>query len=595
MIEKIFDFRLRKNILTAVIGIVGIVYSFQLIKMQILDFTAYSTQSDNNSIKKKPIQAPRGIFFDRNLDVLVSNKPTYNLEITPAIYDTNQNSIIEKVISSEPGTINSIFEKNKIYSKFLPRIVKRDLNFNEVVWFEEHNQLLKGLDIIVEMQRDYNYGVKGSHIFGYLREINSTQLEKESKIYDLGDFIGISGIERSYEDILRGSKGFEFILVDSRRKTIGKYLEGLNDIQPVKGKDLILTIDKTAQETAEQEFIGKTGSLVAIEPSTGEILAYVSAPEYDLASFAAFTSREEIKKLSSDPQKPLFDRAANSIYPPGSTYKMLGAIIGLEEHLIDENTMVYCGGGFQFGNRFFKCHGRHGSINVETAIEKSCNTFFYKLILEIGLDRWAKYLRMFGFGNKTGFDLGFEARGIVPDTDYYDRAFGKNKWTKGTLVSLGIGQGEFSVTTLQLAQYAALLANSGKTKVPHVLQGYIEGMKNTEFNIAYKDKTVNVSQKTFDLVREGMFKVVNGNGTARHIRLPNINIAGKTGTSQNPHGEDHALFIGFAPYENPKIAIAVIVENVGFGGTHAAPIAQKVIKAYLENLEGNNYKVAGVN
>ncbi|MFZ1289142.1 MAG: penicillin-binding protein 2 [Melioribacteraceae bacterium] len=595
MSEKIFGSRLRKNIFLTVIVFVGITFTFQLIKMQILEHAAYTTQSDNNSIKKKPLQAPRGIFFDRNLDVLVSNKPTYNLQITPALYDTNYNSTIETIINEQKGTINKIFEKNRIYSKYLPRIIRRDLNYNNVVWFEEHSENLKGVEIIVEMQRDYSYGVKGSHIFGYLREINSVQLEKEKPLYDLGDFIGISGIERSYENLLRGSKGYEFILVDSRRKTIGRYLEGSNDIQPIKGKDLILTIDKKAQQAAETEFEGLSGSLVAIEPSTGEILAYVSAPEYDLESFAAFTSREQINKLSSDPKKPLYDRAANSIYPPGSTYKMLGAIIGLEEKLIDINTTAYCSGGFQFGNRFFKCHGNHGNISVIPAIERSCNTFFYKLILEIGLDRWARYLRMFGFGEKTGFDLGAETIGIVPDTEYYDRAFGKNKWTKGTLISLGIGQGEFSVTTLQLAQYAALLANSGRTKTPHVLQGYIEGIKNIDYNIEYKDKITNISQKTFDIVREGMFKVVNGNGTARHIRLPNINIAGKTGTSQNPHGEDHALFIAFAPYENPKIAIAVMVENVGFGGTHAAPIAQKVIKAYLENIEGNNFTISSTN
>ncbi|MBK7103853.1 MAG: penicillin-binding protein 2 [Ignavibacteriae bacterium] len=592
MSEKIFGSRLRKNIFMIVIAFVGMTFTFQLIKMQILEHTTYTTQSDNNSIKKKPLQAPRGIFFDRNLDVLVSNKPTYNLQITPAVYDTIHSSTIEAIINEERGTINKIFEKNKIYSKYLPRIIKRDLNYNNVVWFEEHSENLKGVEIIVEMQRDYSYGVKGSHIFGYLREINSVQLEKEKNLYDLGDFIGISGIERSYENLLRGSKGYEFILVDSRRKTIGRYLEGNNDIQPVKGKDLVLTIDKKAQQIAEAEFEGLSGSLVAIEPSTGEILAYVSAPEYDLESFAAFTSREQINKLSSDPKKPLFDRAANSIYPPGSTYKMLGAIIGLEENLIDINSTVYCRGGFQFGNRFFKCHGNHGSISVIPAIEKSCNTFFYKLILDIGLDRWARYLKMFGFGEKTGFDLGAETKGIVPNTEYYDRAFGKNKWTKGTLISLGIGQGEFSVTTLQLAQYAALLANSGRTKTPHVLQGYIEGIKNIDYNIEYKDKIANISQRTFDIVREGMFKVVNGYGTARHIKLPNINIAGKTGTSQNPHGEDHALFIAFAPYENPKIAVAVIVENVGFGGTHAAPIAQKVIKAYLENIEGNNFTIS---
>ena len=299
-----------------------------------------------------------------------------------------------------------------------------------------------------------------------------------------------------------------------------------------------------------------------------------------------------LKKIQNDPKKPLFDRASNSIYPPGSTIKMLAAIIGLNEGIITKNTIVNCQGGYQFGNRFFKCHGVDGKVNVVDAIEHSCNTFFYKLVLDIGLDRWAKYLRMFGFGENTEFDLGNDSKGIVPDSEYYDRVYGKRKWGRGYLVSLGIGQGELSVTTLQMAQYASFLANFGKTKSPHVVKGYLEGYGTeiSEFN--FKDHEISIPSKYFEMVREGMYKVVNGEGTATHIRLPSIKIAGKTGTSQNPHGKDHALFIGFAPYENPRIAIAVIVENVGFGGTYAAPIAQRIIKAYIENIEEKNLDYA---
>ncbi|MCB0752963.1 MAG: penicillin-binding protein 2, partial [Ignavibacteriae bacterium] len=282
MSDTIFASKLRRNILITFITFIGIGFIFQLIKMQIIENAEYTLRSDSNSIKKNPQQAPRGIFFDRNLDVLVSNKPTYTLQITPALYDTNYNQKLESVLNEDRGAINNIFTKSRIYSKYLPRIIKRDLNFGEVVWFEENNEDLKGTNIIVQMQRDYSYGVMGSHIFGYLREINSAQLSKYEDIYDLGDFIGITGVEKTYENILRGNKGYEFVLVDSKRKTIGRYLEGLNDIPPIKGKDLILTLDKQAQEVAEREFQGLSGSLVAIEPSTGEILAYVSAPEYDL-------------------------------------------------------------------------------------------------------------------------------------------------------------------------------------------------------------------------------------------------------------------------------------------------------------------------
>jgi penicillin-binding protein 2 len=588
MKHKSFGSSLRKNIFITVVAIVGIGFTFQLIKMQILEHNSYVRKSDNNSVKKVMQQAPRGIFFDRNYQVLVSNKPSYTLQVIPAIYDTSNGKLIENILELKQNTINDLLYKKRGYSKFLPRVIQRNVAFEDIVWFEEHSESFKGVNIIVEMQRDYSFSIKGSQVFGYLREINSQQLKDRKDQYNLGDFIGIKGAERAYENLLRGRKGHEFILVDSRRKTIGKYLEGSNDIAPTKGYDLIFTIDKSAQKIAEKEFQGFTGSLVAIEPNTGGILAYVSAPDYNLGQFASVTSRKIMNQLRNDPSKPLFDRASSSIYPPGSTYKMLAALIGLEEGLISKATSINCKGGFQYGNRFFKCHGSHGATNVVSAIENSCNTFFYKLILDIGLDRWAKYLRMFGFGSSTGFDLGNDAKGIVPDSEYYNKVYGEKKWSRGNLISLGIGQGELSVTTLQLAQYTAFLANFGKTKKPHIAMGYHEGFESNFFPFVFDEKEVKISKKNFEIVREGMYKVVNGEGTATHIKLPNIVISGKTGTSQNPHGEDHALFVGFAPYENPKIAVAVIVENVGFGSTYAAPIAQKVIKAYLENLDDSD-------
>lgn len=592
MSDRIFGSELRKNIMITILGVVGIVFFSQLIKMQIIEHESYVEKSDNNSVKKIVQPAPRGILFDRNFQVMVSNKPSYTLQITPAIFDTSNSSLIENILSLEKNSIEKIFYQNRGYSKYLPRVIKRDVAYDDIIWIEEHNEKLNGVNIVVEMQRDYSFDVNGSHIFGYLREINAQQLKNNQDNYDLGDFIGIKGVEKKYENLLRGEKGFQFILVDSRRKTIGKYLEGLNDMPPKKGRDLVLTIDLETQKVAEKAFEGLSGSLVAIEPSSGEILAYISAPSYNLEEFASVTSVKQLNEIRNDPTKPLFDRASNSIYPPGSTYKMLAALIGLEEKIINKNSTIFCKGGYQFGNRFFKCHGSHGTTNVVSAIEHSCNTFFYKLILDIGLERWADYLRMFGFGSSTKFDLAADAVGIVPDTKYYNKVYGEKKWGRGMLISLGIGQGELSVTTLQQAQYIALLANYGKTKSPHVGKGFLEGLYQefTPFN--FEDKVINISKENFDLVREGMFKVVNGNGTARHIRLPNIDIAGKTGTSQNPHGEDHALFVAFAPYENPQIAIAVIVENVGFGGTHAAPIAQKVIKTYLENLDIDEFDMA---
>ena len=338
MSDRIFGSALRKNIIITIVSVVGIVFLSQLIKMQIIEHKSYEEKSDNNSVKKIIQPAPRGILFDRNFQVMVSNKPSYTLQITPAIFDTSNSRLIESILGLKKKSIEEIFYKNRGYSKYLPRVIKRDVAYDDIIWVEEHNEKLNGVNIVVEMQRDYSFDVNGSHIFGYLREINAQQLKKNQDIYDLGDFIGIKGVEKKYENILRGEKGYQFILVDSRRKTIGKYLEGLNDLPPRKGRDLVLTIDLETQRVAEKAFEGLSGSLVAIEPSSGEILAYISAPSYNLEEFASVTSVKKLNEIRNDPAKPLFDRASNSIYPPGSTYKMLAAIIGLEENIINKNT-----------------------------------------------------------------------------------------------------------------------------------------------------------------------------------------------------------------------------------------------------------------
>jgi penicillin-binding protein 2 len=396
--------------------------------------------------------------------------------------------------------------------------------------------------------------------------------------------VGHSGIEKIYEKLISGTKGYNYVLVDSRQRKIGKYHDGKEDLLPIKGTDLVLSIEASAQKVAEEELKGKRGALVAIEPSSGEILAMVSVPDYDLNRFSYFTPKSFLDSIYSDPYTPLFNRATMSVHSPGSTFKMISALAALDMGIITTSYTSTCGGGFTFG-RFFKCHGNHGTVNVITAIEKSCNSFFYRLIYKIGIDKWKEYASRFGFGSKTGVDLPEEVSGLIPDENYYKKIYGEN-WPRSIMASLGIGQGEVSVTPLQLAQYVSMIANDGKTKTPHVVRGYID--ENTEklIPLEYKEINAGVSQSAFDIVKEAMFLVVNGHGTATHIRLPDIDICGKTGTAQNPHGKDHAWFVGFAPYENPKIAIAVLVENVGFGGTHAAPIAKKVIQAYLNSFKG---------
>lgn len=571
----------RRIFLTVIIGFMAVIF-FQLFSMQILNQPAYSSKADENSVKPIYQTAPRGLFFDRNNQILVGNKPSFTLRITPADYDSKLTPYIEAILGAPEGYIDKILKQNEQLSRFIPRRIAKDVDFRVIAWYEENSSKLPGLDYVIETQRDYSFGVMGSHLFGYSKEISSGQLQRRKEDYSMGDEIGFSGIEKTYEDILKGKKGIKYVLVDSHQKTIGKYKDGEEDRTAVKGYDLVLSIDKDAQMVAEAAFKDKRGALVAIEPSTGEILAFVSAPEFNLQDFASVTSNEIWTKLNTDADKPMFNRATMSIYSPGSTYKMMSALTALEEGVIDTTYRVHCGGGMQYGDRYFKCLHVHGSVNVTTAIEKSCNTFFYQLILKIGLDKWAQYSSRFGFGKKSGIDIPEESPGILPTRKYYDRAFGLNRWPKGILISLGIGQGELSVTPLQLAQYAALFANYGKSARPHFLKGYIETHTGKYTAVEPRVFDLKISTKSFDVVRYAMYKVVNGAGTAGNIRLPNINIAGKTGTAQNPHGEDHAVFLGFAPYENPKIAIAVIVENVGFGSVHAAPIARDVIKAYLE-------------
>ncbi len=554
--------------------------TIRLFLMQIVQQEAYDEKSADNSIKAIEQIPLRGIFFDRNGEVLVSNVPAYTLRILPAEYDTSLNGILETIIDAEPGHISKILRNNRIYSKFIPIRIKRGIDFKAVAWLEENSEHLPGVSYVVEMQRGYPAGVVGSHVFGYTKEVSPDQLKREKDYYNPGDYVGSNGLEKQYEKFVRGTKGFNYVLVDSRRKEIGKYKDGLEDLSSMKGHDLLLTIDADVQRIAEQELKGKSGAVVAIEPKTGEIIALVSAPDYDLNQFSYVTSKDYLQKLYKDPLHPSFNRATMSVKPPGSTFKLLAAIAALDLGVITPTTTIYCGGGFTFG-RFFKCHGgAHGSLNVIHAIEKSCNTFFYNLIYKIGLDRWAEYARKFGFNGMTGIDIGEEVPGLIPTSKYYEKIYGPN-WPRSIMASLGIGQGEVSVTPLQLAQYVALIANDGNTFVPHVVKGYLDDKTKELVATKFKEVKTGVDPKVFEIVKEGMYLVINGAGTATRIRMKEVTIAGKTGTAQNPHGKDHAFFVGFAPYENPQIAMAIVVENAGFGATWAAPIAQKMIQAYL--------------
>ena len=570
----------RRLILILIVGFF-LITLVKLFDMQIVKNISYSEKSDENSVKPIYQTAPRGIFFDRNHKVLVGNKPSFILRITPADYDKKLTPYLEAILGVKPGYIDRILKQDESYSKFIPRKIAKDVSFKVVAWYEENSSKLPGVDYVMETQRDYSFGIAGTHMFGYTKEIPPEILQFRKNEYSIGDEIGFSGIEKTYQDILRGEKGIKYVLVDSRQKTIGRYKDGREDDSTVKGYDLILTIDKDAQMVAEQAFSDKRGAVVALDPNNGEILTFLSSPNYNLSDFASVTSAEVFRQVRDDPDKPMVNRATTGYYSPGSTFKMISAIAALEEGIIDSTYSVSCNGGFQFGDRFFKCLHVHGRTDLITSIEKSCNTYYYNLVLKVGLDKWSMFAKKFGFGSKSGIDIPEESVGIVPSTQYYNKTYGKNGWTKGFVVSLGIGQGELSVTPLQMAQYIGLIASFGKSAKPHFLKSYVEADSNKIINIKPQYYDLGLGRKSFEVVRHALYNVVNRAGTATNIKDPVLNIAGKTGTAQNPHGNDHSVFIGFAPFDNPKIAVAVIVENAGFGSTVAAPIARDIIKAYL--------------
>lgn len=580
--------RRRRILFILIIGMVA-VQAFQLVSMQLLDSSKYEEKSKDNSIKIFPINAPRGILFDRNMEILVGNKPSFTMQITPSDYNAKNSRLIEYVLKVDSGYVDKLLKRFEKFSKFKPRTLMRGVDYEVIAWLEENHAELPGLRYIVETKRDYSFGINAAHVFGYTKEIDRETLNKSNNTYSIGDNIGFGGIEKKYEKFLRGIKGEEYYVVNSRQKIVSSYNFGKSNIPPTKGNDLVLTLDYETQKMAENLMLNYKGAVIAVDPTNGEILTYVSAPQYNLANFADVTSNAIWNLMRNDEAKPLFNRGTQSMYPPGSVYKMLVAMAALEEGIIKPSFEVNCKGGAQFGNRFFKCTHYHGKVKLISAIEESCNTYFYQLIRKVGIDNLTKYSKKFHLGEKTGIDISPESEGLIPSREYYDRVHGKGKWTDGNLLNLSIGQGEIITTPIQLVQYTSLLANKGVTKTPHFAKGYIETTTNDFVAFEFDSVKTKFSKKSFEIIQTAMMKVVNSDkGTAHNIKLNRISISGKTGTAQNSKEKDHSIFIAYAPSQNPEIAVVVIVENVGYGSTYAAPIAQKVITTYLDEDNKNN-------
>jgi len=558
----------------------------RLYQLQLVSHFEFGKKSEVNSVRPVPRDAVRGYMYDRNGKLIVDVGPLYSVTITPFEFDTSCVPALCKLLQVDRSYIAERLKRGREYNPYIPVRIKRDVDFQTLSLIEEYSYLLPGVSYEIETKRVYHEGITGSHLLGYCKEISDAQLLRFGSEYRLGDLIGATGLEEQYETALRGKKGFTYLLVNSKGQVVGPYESGARDIVPQEGNDLILTIDSDVQVLAESLMTGYRGALVALDPNDGSILALVSKPDFDLSVLSGVTPAEVWNSLNTNPDKPLFNRATMTRYPPGSTFKMLIAAAALEEGIIDENYTITCGGGFAYGNRVFKDLHVHGRVNVVKAIQQSCNVFFYQLVLKVGLDRLNEYGKKFGFGQKAGVDIGDETSGILPSTEYYDQVYGKGKWTQGYIVSLGVGQGEVGVSPLQMARYAAALANSGTLVQPHAVKAIVNKQTHILQMINCNSIPVGLRPEVFAILREGMRRVVEEpGGTGGMARIPGVVSAGKTGTAENPHGKDHAWYVGFAPFDQPKIAIAVLVENAGYGGSISAPIAGKVMKRYLEKIQ----------
>ena len=561
------------------------ILAFRLYLLQIADWEQYRIQSIKNTMQPVPIEASRGLIRDRNGQILVDNRPSYTISVVPPrLLRSTEESSRFRIISrlSQIVTLPKANIEEKLASKkrhfYEPVKLKRDVGFQTVSLVEEDRYDLPGVEIQIEARRGYP-PLNGEfplapHILGYVGLIDPAQSARMfSRGYSFDDQIGKRGIERLCEPLLRGRKGVKYIEVNARGREVGSFPDKMES--PVSGQDIVLTLDWRLQLVAEQVFGDSLkGSVVAMDPNTGEILAMVSKPGFHPRSIR---NHREWKALQSDPLKPLLNRSIQGTYPPGSVLKMITAVAALELDILtsDEPKFDPCEGELAFGDRVFRCHYApgHGELSLREALLVSCDTFFYHLGREVGITNWSRYARILGLNQPTGIDIAKggdgEGEGLVPDRDWYVKNQGK--WFEGHMLNLAIGQGEILATPIQIARYTSALA-VGSLPRPYVLGSSSEAVSTP----------VQISDLTLGEIRSILHAVVaNPRGSGRKAFLEDISVAGKTGTAQNAHGEDHAWFTAFAPVENPKIALTVLVENAGQGGAVAAPLARKILDTFF--------------
>lgn len=573
----------RERIFQVLLISVALIYSVRLGYLQIIKGSEFLQRSETQAIKQKTKEPYRGCMYDRNGKMIIQNSGSFCVTITPNDFNPDMIPQLAMLTGLEESYIRSQYEQYK-KQRFSEIKILRDATPQVVSAIEEYHDMLPGVDISVETKRVYDFKANAAHLFGYRAMTDDNDLKTQGDYYQPRDMIGKTGLERSYEQFLRGQKGSQFIAVNSAGQPIESFNKGKSDVPAVEGADLYLGFDTKLQEIAEREMKNDNGGIVVLDPRNGEVMALVSKPDYDLRLLTGSNFSEVYQELEKNEEKPLFNRAMQTQYPPGSTWKMLMALAALQEGVITENTHLVCTGGYSYGGRVFKCHGghAHGSVNAQKAIHVSCNSFFYRLAQMIGIEAYHKYGKLFGFGELTGIDIAGEKRGLLADREYYARHGVTGKLIDGRLINLGIGQGEIGVTPLQMAVYCAALANKGTMYVPHITRYLHNKQTGRTERIARDSLKLPIDQKYFDIIQRGMYDVCNTpGGTATNVKVDGIKVCGKTGTAQNPHGKDHSWFICFAPAENPTIAMCVMVENAGFGAERAGPIARAIMDAYF--------------
>lgn len=582
---------MRKALLPAVIIITSIIVIARIFYLQVIDETL-KLKSENNAIKKVFDFPERGYIYDRNGKLLVANQPSYDIMVVPReIKNIDTTEFCSLLHITKTDFIKKV-EKARVYSPMLPSVFLSQLNKAEYAAFQEKERKFEGFYTQKRSLRDYQVK-EGANIFGFITQVNEAILKK-NKYYNSGDLIGKQGVEQQYEEILRGVKGVKYLLRDKHNKIIGPYKEGKFDTIAQQGKDLTLTIDHALQQYGTELMINKRGGIVAIEPKTGEILALVSAPTYDPALLVGRQRSKNYTALYNDSiAKPLYDRGLQATYPPGSPFKIVTGLIGLQEEVIDEQTTFYCNHGFNFG-RFMKCHCGLHTLQLNNGTYKSCNSYFgntYKRTIEkykdsyYSVDNWANHVKSFGLGQFLGTDMPIGSKGLVPDSKLYKRVYNGAKIRSSYIISNSIGQGEVLTSPIQLANMMAAVANEGYYYTPHIVKK-IKG-QSLDKKFTTKHYTT-IDKQYFAPIIQGMEDVYNF-GTASSLKVEGIKICGKTGTAENKirvagktyQLKDHSIFVAFAPRENPKIALAVFIENGYWGSRWAGPIATLMIEKYL--------------